>query len=662
MSRTLPNTAAENEPINLRRAFLAVMIVFVAVYSLAYSGMFTTDDEHILAAQALSFAFDDQVNFSRVMGNERVFSYSQFTDPFADQALNIEPAQAVIGSLLANVAAALGLGRVQALYLLNIWVTAITAAVIFLTVMRMGFSFKVGRVISAFFGLGTVAFPYSSTYFRDPLAMLFLACAWYFMYAITQSSNSIHSTRKQVINWAGLVISLAAGILAKNIILITVPVIFLALVLNREKIALPIALIRSQQKSRRIIWIVVFAVILLVCICWAWIIPNLPVLARFTPAYYSLLVKFFAHTPRPNFLEAVTGPLISPGKSIFIFSPILIISVWSLFFRFKTAWPAWACLMLMIVAQAFFYDVEWSGHVNWGLRYLLPAVPPLLLTTAPAVERLLKKNAGIAVLIMLGLISLGVQLLGVLVPVGEYYSAMLLAGNPVSEWSTIWEAKNSILLWNARWLISGRTWDLALARMPSAIIPVSVSVAVILGGVFLYLRFQRGKRFLWLGLAACLAMNLVMLFSFRGDPAYESTRTDFKNAQSYIKANGQPGDPVLIRSYGTPVWRYWMNWAAPQVHWTALPYYFPVPSLVEKYRATNDPEDGLSNHSLELLRQSLALGRPFWLVLPSDSPGADLGLEKKWLITKASDVDCVSFEGQGQTTEVCKFIPQPVHP
>ena len=318
MSRTLPNTAAENEPINLRRAFLAVMIVFVAVYSLAYSGMFTTDDEHILAAQALSFAFDDQVNFSRVMGNERVFSYSQFTDPFADQALNIEPAQAVIGSLLANVAAALGLGRVQALYLLNIWVTAITAAVIFLTVMRMGFSFKVGRVISAFFGLGTVAFPYSSTYFRDPLAMLFLACAWYFMYAITQSSNSIHSTRKQVINWAGLVISLAAGILAKNIILITVPVIFLALGLNREKIALPIALIRSQQKSRRIIWIVVFAVILLVCICWAWIIPNLPVLARFTPAYYSLLVKFFAHTPRPNFLEAVTGPLISPGKSIFI--------------------------------------------------------------------------------------------------------------------------------------------------------------------------------------------------------------------------------------------------------------------------------------------------------------------------------------------------------
>jgi hypothetical protein len=156
-------------------------------------------------------------------------------------------------------------------------------------------------------------------------------------------------------------------------------------------------------------------------------------------------------------------------------------------------------------------------------------------------------------------------------------------------------------------------------------------------------------------------MNLVMLSCFRRDPSYESTRADFQTSQSYINRNGRLSELVLIKSYGTPVWRYWMNWAVPQTHWTALPYYFPVPSLVEKYRLTNNPEDGLSDHSLTILRQSIVSGGSLWLVLPSDSPGADLGLEKKWLTGKASDVNCVFFEGQGQGTEVCKFTLQPMH-
>ncbi len=641
-----------------RHLFMMVLVFFIVIYSLAYSGIFSTDDEHILAAQALSFAFDDRVNFSRVLGNDRVFSYSRFTDPYADQALNIEPAQAVIGALLAKISVPFGFGRVQTLYLLNIWVTALTTALVFLTAMRMGYSQTIGLVTAAFFGLGTIAFPYSTTYFRDPLAMLFLACAWYFMYSIRQNSGIPKSRSRQALYWLGLALSLAAGILAKNIVLITVPVVILFLLTGQQKKSVSAGNIRSPKKRNLPLWIAVLAVILLGCACWIWIVPKLPVFARFTPAYYSLLLKFFTTTPRPNFLLAVIGPLISPGKSIFIFSPILILSIWSFIFRFKAAWPGWACLMLMILAQAFFYDAEWSGHVNWGLRYLLPTIPPLLLTAVPAVERMLKNIPGKVVLILLAAVSLVIQLLGTFVPISEYYSAMLLGNSPVSEWSTIWEARPSIFVWNALWLASGKPWDLAIFRMPSAIPLLMIAAVVILGGIFLCIKVPRFTRWIWLCLAASLAMNLLMLSSYRKDPAYETGRIDFQKSYAYVSANSQPGEVVLIRSYGTPVWKYWMNRAEPQIHWTALPYFFPSISLLEKYRDTNNPEDALGASSLTILSETAAPGKTLWLILPSDSPGSDLGLEKTWLASRSAAVECSSFSGGEQRTQVCKFVIQ----
>ncbi len=98
-----------------------------------------------------------------------------------------------------------------------------------------------------------------------------------------------------------------------------------------------------------------------------------------------------------------------------------------------------------------------------------------------------------------------------------------------------------------------------------------------------------------------------------------------------------------------------MNWAKPQIHWTALPYYFPVPSLVEKYLKTDDPEEGLSTNSLAILRESVSWGGTLWMVLSSDSPGAELSLEKVWLMNKSSEVKCAFFDDNGQSTEVCKF-------
>lgn len=635
------------------QVFLLVLIFFVILYSLVFSGRYSTDDEHILSAQSLSMAFDPQFSFSRVFGNERVFSYTRFGDPYADQALNIEPALAFFGSLIARAAAALSVGRVQALFLINIWITAITAAVIFLSVIRMGYSHVCAIVVAAFFGMGTIVFPYTRTYFRDPLAMMFLACAWYFLIAFEKDLFDPQLRRGIFVHAACLVISLAAGILSKNIILVAVPVILLKLLLDFRKRKL----IFGAKKNNKPVWWVwpLAAALVLVFLGWAWIVPDFPLLARFTPRYYSVLIDFFFNTPRPHFIEAVFGPFISPGKSIFLFSPVLLLAVWGLIFRFKEAWPAWSYLILAIIAQAFFYDFEWSGHINWGIRYLLPTIPLLLLTAVPIIDKLLNSRPGKIILILMGVISLFVQVLGIAVPVKDYYTAMYNALQPVTEWSTIWQARYSIFVWDAKQFFSGQPPNLALFRMPEVVIPILLFALGLLGCAFLFAKLEILRPYIWFVLVGCLGFNLLMLGRFKYDPEYNPDRMDLRESLQYLSENVQPGDKVLVRSYGTAAWNYWMNWAPPNITWTSLPYYFPAPSLIEKYRRTQDPADGLYVSSLTILTESVLTDKSVWLLLPSDAPGTDLELEKSWLFARAVDMDCQAFTGEGEKTEVCRF-------
>src|SRR5512133_3496732 len=124
---------------NRSRFYDAILIftLIILVSSFLYSVTFVTDDEHILASRALSFAFEGDFNNSRVLGNNRVFEYSIIPEPWANQALNIEPAQAVAAGVLAMTAALLELGRIQLMFLLNIWLTAATAAIVYLSAARM---------------------------------------------------------------------------------------------------------------------------------------------------------------------------------------------------------------------------------------------------------------------------------------------------------------------------------------------------------------------------------------------------------------------------------------------------------------------------------------------------------------------------------------------
>ncbi len=628
---------------------LSILAILVAIYSLTYSGTFLVDDEHILASRAISLASDTQINDLRVMGNGRVFALSQLPPA----ATNIEPAQTIISVPLVMLASWLEVGQVQTLFLLNIWVTALTALVLFYIASIAGYSKRAAFVTSLLFGLCTIVFPYTRTYFRDPLAMFFLTCAWLFRQKIIQQDPTLPNGRGTLL-WLGLFTSLIAGILAKNTVLLAVPVILLELLINnikRKGFSLWMKGIIVSWK-KQIGWLAGIVGLILI---WVLVIPKIPIFSRFTPVYYGYLVQYFLSTPHPHFLQAITGPFISAGKSLFLFSPLLCLSVWSLGKHFRQAWSTWLYLVLLMIAQAFFYDDGWAGHINWGLRYVMLVVPLLFLTILPIIDHWMTGKAGRWVLTMLGLVSLAVQLLGVLTPVGKYYEAVYSSPSSITEYSSIWSMRDSIIGWSIRWIFDGQPLDIAIARTGDLQLGILAVSAFILLTAFISMKYRSIRSLSILAVVGCIGLNGLMLSGYSTDKAYGKDRADLSASQQFIMEKYQPGDGVLIKSYASTAWYYWMNWTSPELEWVSLPFSFPLPALIEKFKNTGDPDDALDEVSKAILNRESVSRNRVWLVIPYDSPGATLGLEKTWLSQRFEEVDCSFFAQDGNETELCLF-------
>jgi len=604
---------------------LPLFVLLVSIYSLTYSGTFITDDEHILASRTLSLAFDGYLNDNRVYGNSRVYDLSQNPPLHAAQGVNIEPGQAFIGAALARLSYVLDVGHIQAIFLLNIWVTASTAICVFCAVLLHGFPRLTALLCTLLFGLGTMAWPYSKTYFRDSLAMFFLTVAWLSAIGLLRKKSTGVVTW---LSWFGVIAGLVLGTLTKNTVIVALPVLLPYIFLREFKNSSTIRWIHSKNKKP---FFLTISVVLLAIVLWTLFFPSVGIFARFSPSYYLLVLKKFLITPHPLFLEAIAGPLISPGKSIMIYSPCLILSILGSIKKWQLTWPAWLYLFLLIICQALFFDWEWWGFINWGLRFVLPAIPPLIIASAPIVDIWLRTQKGRFGLIGIGILSLSVQLISVLPPMRQYYLDMLKTSSRLLETAGLWNPMHSPWMWHIKWILSGGSWDLAAVRAGVQSVPIILGFMIVVGAMVMGLLRTTKILLPGIGLLVTIVITAFMLLTYKSDPAYSPTRTDLELVQEMISQHILEDDIVLIKSYVTPAWFYWMNWGDTHYKWTSLPFYFPIPSLIEEYHRTQDPSVALDEITLSLFQELPGSYQRVWLVLPGDTPGVDLEIEANWL-------------------------------
>jgi len=320
-----------------------------------------------------------------------------------------------------------------------------------------------------------------------------------------------------------------------------------------------------------------------------------------------------------------------------VYSPVLLLSVATLVQKRTEALAAWGYVLLLVLAQALFYDGIWWGNVNWGLRFLAPVIPLLTIASAPLIHRILHLPKGWIWIAFLGGLSGLVQLIGISTPLVEYYLHMISLSPQASGTLGIWDPGYSALVWTAGRILSGGDWDLAALRAGLTGLLTTSGLAVL--GCLAFLQLRSRPSWITPVLLGCSCLAILLLPKcFSADPAYYPSRSDFRSAQNDLQTLTSPGDGLVISSYGTPAWYYWINWGPADLAWVSLPF-----SL------SGDSGIGVSVEGI--LAATSSDHERIWLLLPCDSPpSSTLLAQKDQLVTLELVTERTYLDGTCRTS------------
>ena len=166
--------------------------------------------------------------------------------------------------------------------------------------------------------------------------------------------------------------------------------------------------------------------------------------------------------------RGVTGLLFSPGRSVFLHAPPLILCA-LLWPRFRRAHPAPATFLLAVGGVALaFYGTGWAWHGgwSWGPRFLVPLIRSACSARGAAPARGWRLAA-------FGTVALGVgvQALAVLVDVTPHYAALASRGEGFER--ALVALGDAPLLAAARRALDGTTEPLALFHLGGLGLPAT---------------------------------------------------------------------------------------------------------------------------------------------------------------------------------------------
>jgi hypothetical protein len=343
-------------------------------------------------------------------------------------------------------------------------------------------------------------------------------------------------------------------------------------------------------------------------------IPSTGLFARYSSTHLTFAFSRIIEGIGTSTLPAILGPFFSPGKSIFLFSPILILAPFGLVRGWTTHKTIFAFIVIttvsLVTAQALFYREMWAGIPVWGLRFMLLTMPMLVILCTPIFDPACTESRRFQRWVVYGLLGVSflIQLAGAAimwhVPLLEWFR---LGWDPYQP-SSVWKLANSPILLHLRAMLKPASYDMAWLRAlgndPLSIcIPI---ITVLLAG----------------GSAACLVWILVGL--------------------AWMEPRIQAGDLVILDSYGTPLWDNMMNQWPFSVPWYSLPYGIPGTADV-----LDDAGDSPSSAFLNLIEAKETVNERLWYIQTSAAPDFDLQRETKYLDQHFSRIQAARFTGSG---------------
>jgi hypothetical protein len=288
--------------------------------------------------------------------------------------------------------------------------SALTVMFFFLLLTGIGIPARAALFATLIVGLGTPIFAYSAWLFSEPiLAAIFVGVAW-LLFGRNRDAIALRSA-----SIAGLALGLATIVRPTNVLAI---VVFAAAVLVRDgKPALRSAFFLCAASAAGVAVLLTYNALLF----------GSPFQFGYPAAAEGAKRLNSFDTP---LLKGLYGFLLSPGKSVFIFAPPVLLALAGLRRLWKLERGAATVAILFPLLYLFFFAryTQWEGGYSVGPRYLVPSIVLLCLALGPMLTESAARIKTVAwVLLLLGAlvqcVALATSFMEDQVPRGRYYDA-----------------------------------------------------------------------------------------------------------------------------------------------------------------------------------------------------------------------------------------------
>lgn len=177
-----------------------------------------------------------------------------------------------------------------------------------------------------------------------------------------------------------------------------------------------------------------------------------------TGAFYlpaASLPQFQNLTADGSIIEGFAGLLISPGKSVFLYSPLLLLSLAGMRAFARERRPL---ALGLVVAVAVYVLVHasirnWAGEWGWGPRYLVPLTLPLALPAVLVLDRAWRSHAAALRFVVVAVLCAGAAIQGLAVLTNWHYRySWLLQQGRFDLKALAWSVEDNQLVETARML------------------------------------------------------------------------------------------------------------------------------------------------------------------------------------------------------------------
>lgn len=527
---------------NHRRASLLVVlfVLLASAYMLTYSGRIASTDTLFLLDATGSLVHFGDLRLDVTAGVRPpppiTIQTGELYSPLPD--VGAEPVQMVLAAPLYWLADKLpGVGLAHMVYLFNIGVSAAAGVVVCLYAQTLGYSARAGVLAALLFGLGTIIWPYSKTFFQEPLALLLVL-------AVALLLETWRRSRYRAVVWLLLaLLLLVAAIFSKQIALMAIPGLVL--------IAIPGFLgqfTRRQLLLRGLIVVMIAMVGILLLDPISEFIGDNVRLQRLLGLFES---------PSRYVRIALHSYLLSIGGSVWGTSPVILLALPGMWLlhrqrRYRYALVFLTMLLSYAVVTAYWQGASWYGGLSWPPRFLMPVVPFGLLAALPVLDRVLNQPRSrllTVIVILVAAYAFWVQFSGVTLPWRDYVTGLPPEAGGLIEWGG-----GMNLVRYLRWVVIPSLWpgaqlDFAWARLNLLWWPLAFLVLALACSGLIW-RWLRGRCAPRWSAAVCgllyILLILVGLLAIFDDPLYQAENRALHEMLPVMAEDSQPGDVVLL--------------------------------------------------------------------------------------------------------------------